>query len=204
MKITFIFCKIKALFCGPFHSPWIILYFFFLGFYFYDFPSCFSVSFILKTNNRKVIGISNIYRTQWGATPKTERCPWCCIWLCSVAKELRSIKQPTWDPWPICNEQYLPVFADRFICNCLWVLFRMPTPDSSKMSLYLWLKVCFYRIITAVDCKFSLEINIWGRKGQEAEGTEKLVFRGMLGVEIAIRDAQAEMSEPSSFLSIAH
>lgn len=51
------------------------------------------------------------------------------------------------------------------------------------MSLYLFLKICFYKIVTVTDSESSLEINILGRKGQEADGAEKLVFRKILSVD---------------------
>lgn len=48
------------------------------------------------------------------------------------------------------------------------------------MSLYLFLKICFYKIVTVTDSESSLEINILGRKGQEGrvKSTKPVFFPG--------------------------
>lgn len=62
------------------------------------------------------------------------------------------------------------MFAGRCISNCLWVLFRAPTQDSSQNVTFLALTEWLFSQNSQGNrlCKFSLKMNVLGRKEQEA------------------------------------
>ena len=82
------------------------------------------------------------------------------------------------------------------------MLFRAPTQDSSYLALTegLFSQNSHGNRL----CKFSLKLTFWGGKSRKQDETEKLVFGEILGVEMVIRDTQAETSAPASSASVAH